>query len=593
MSTNFWPDTNRIEHNGFTLDIAKAAIRNITYQGCQIIDLLYTAIRPWDWSTLDPDEHNEVIEKSADNCLITITDKYANKLLSITKLNLQAGGKFHISYELQAAVQYEINRWGVCFCLNTADWMGASVHSSKSDYTLLSEIEPQRVADGVIQGLFPAADEFHFVAKDQRSIRVKSIGKVLEAEDQRNWTDNTYKIYSGSLAEARPFKIESSNIWKQQVEFEVSAAGTTTIDPAQINVQEISALPRIGVQFNVDSILAQDELDRALTILDIDHLRINEESLTGQKIATTSKSGLLLEAALLSSNQGEDLHREIEHLSSRVPAGSRLLIQRDGRKLVEAKDLPANVSLNSYIPGSDAYLVDLHRDQLDFGNNVSYSMVPTVHSIDSESIFKTLYTQQESIEYVKKNIAPQVSISPITLSTRGNPETGHSRQQRINFANPAIALQIRGIEAAAWTLGSIFALASADAFSGTWHELFGDYGIIYSENGSTKFSPTFHALAALGAHHANEMTIATNHERSWIGFEDQQGRKMLVASLRPWNLEITAKVLTGYKTLQSLHREDCESASNIMDWWSYTEKTPVSAALPLTLTPFEIALLRG
>lgn len=49
MNSNFWPDTERVEHAGLTLDIARAAVRSVTYQGTEFIDLLYTAIRPWDW----------------------------------------------------------------------------------------------------------------------------------------------------------------------------------------------------------------------------------------------------------------------------------------------------------------------------------------------------------------------------------------------------------------------------------------------------------------------------------------------------------------------------------------------------------------
>ena len=280
-------------------------------------------------------------------------------------------------------------------------------------------------------------------------------------------------------------------------------------------------------------------------------------------------------------------------LSQRVPAGSRILIQREGREIVEEVDLPKNESLSSYIPGSDAYLVDLHRNKYEFGSSVSYSIVPTVHSADTETIFKTLYTQRESIEFAQKYLAPQVFISPITFSTRGNPETGHSRDERINFANLEAASRIRTIEGAAWTLGSIFALASAGAFSGSWHELFGESGVIYSQNGATKFSPTFHALSALGAHHSHQITIATSLDNSWVAFENRETKGILVASLRPWSLEITAKVLAGYKSIQSLRSDECERASQIMDWWSYAETTPISADFPLTLAPFEIALIRG
>ena len=593
MSVNHWPDTNRVTHGGFTLDLARDAIRNITYDGAQIIDLLYTAIRPLDWSTLTADEHKEDVQVIENDCVITITDLFTGVMTTQTRVTLSANNSFTVDYELHGLAEYSINRWGICFCFNAAEWMGSSVLSSGESYLLKEDISPQLVVDGVIQGLFPSSPEMHFVAPDQRFIKAFSSGKVLEAEDQRNWTDNTYKIYSGSLKEPRPFNVTKGSNWQQSVKFEVGAPNKSLEDPEKIVVREIEALPSIGLQFNGDSLLAPDDLEKAFILLGIDHLRVNEESLTAQKVATTASSGLILEAALLSSNSGEELKAEVLHLSQRVPDGSRLLIQREGREVVDANDLPENHSLNTYIPGSDAYLVDLHKEKHDFGDSVSYSMAPSVHSSDKESIFKTLATQRESVEFAQKKFAEQVFISPITFSTRGNPESGHSRQERNKFADSDLALEIRSIEGAAWTLGSIFSLASAGAFSGTWHELFGDFGIIYPKSGGVNFSPTFHALSALGAHHAHQITIASSLDNSWVAFENQEAKTILVASLRPWTLEITAKVLAGYQSIQSLRGDDVAKASQIMDWWSYAEKTPLSADFPLTLSPFEIALIRG
>jgi hypothetical protein len=593
VSVNHWPDTTRVTHGGFTLDLAREAIRNIRFEGVQLIDLLYTAIRPLDWSTLKADEYSADVQIIGNDCVITVNEVFAGALSAQAKITLSSSNTFSVGYELKGLTEYQVSRWGVCFCLNTADWMGSSVVSSGNTYSLAQDISPQRVVDGVIQGLFPASDEMYFLAPDKRSLKVVSTGKVLEAEDQRNWTDNTYKIYSGSLSEPFPFLTSAGSIWKQSVNFEVGVPESVTTDATKILVKEIEALPSIGLQFNHDSLLTPDDLEKAFILLEIDHLRINEETLTSQKIATTAASGLILEAALLSSSKGDDLKEEVLRLSERVPAGSRLLVQREGRQVVDAADLPKNSSLNSYIPGSDAFLVDLQNDQYNFGNSVSYSMAPTVHSFDTETIFKTLFTQQESINFAQKYIAPQVFISPITFSMRGNPHSGHSRDQRLVYAEPEMALHIRTIEGAAWTLGSIHSLASAGAFSGSWHELFGEYGAIYSESGSIKFTPTFHAITALGAHHAHQITIATSFDNSWVAFENRETKTILVASLRPWTLEITAKVLAGYKSMQSLRGEDCDKASQIMDWWSFAEATPISADFPLTLTPFEIALIRG
>ena len=593
MTTNHWPDTTRITHGGFTLDLAREAIRNIRYEGVQIIDLLYTAIRPLDWSTLKADEYLADVQIVSSDCVITVKEIFASALAAETKFTLSENNTFSVSYELKGLSENQLNRWGICFCLNTAEWMGSSVLSSGNTYLLPQNIAPQRVVDGVVQGLFPASNEMHFVAPDNRNLKVVSTGKVLEAEDQRNWTDNTYKIYSGSLSEPFPFLMSTGAVWTQRANFEVGVPKLTAADPTKILVNEIEALPSIGLQLNADPLLSPDDLEKAFVLLEIDHLRINEETLTSQKIATTSANGLILEVALLSSNDGEALKAEVLQLSERIPAGSRLLVQREGREVVDEADLPRNESLNTYIPGTDAFLVDLQNDKKSFGNSVSYSMAPTVHSFDTETIFKTLDTQQESIQFAQKFIAPRVFISPITFSTRGNPHSGHSRDQRLTYAEPEMALHIRTIEGAAWTLGSIFALASAGAFSGTWHELFGEFGIIYSQSDSIKFSPTFHAISALGAHHAHQITIATSADNSWVAFENRETKTIVVASLRPWTVEITAKVLAGYKSMQSLRGDDCEKASQIMDWWSYAETTPVLADFPLTLSPFEIVLIRG
>jgi hypothetical protein len=290
MSKNFWPDTQRVEHAGFTVDLAPAAIRNLTFEGAQIIDLLYAAIRPEDWSTLTADQHNEDVQLSGEDCIITINDIYLGALHGKTILTLRPGGRFTVRYQLVGLGKFAINRWGISFCLDTGDWMGSKVLADEDSHVLSKEIAPQRVIDGITKGIFPAANSLHFTAPDQRSLKVISAGRLLEAEDQRNWTDNTYKIYSGSLGEPRPFLIEEGVNWEQTVEFEVTPPAAPWEDGSKIIARDIPSLPRIGLQFNSEPLLASDDLEKALVILDIDHIRVNEESLSAQKMILISLS---------------------------------------------------------------------------------------------------------------------------------------------------------------------------------------------------------------------------------------------------------------------------------------------------------------
>lgn len=593
MTTNHWPDTKKIEHGYFTLDLAKNAIRNIRYKNSLIIDQLYTSIRPLDWSTLTSDQHIDNIEIIDDVCKIHITDFFFDTLISQTSITIDSSNTLTIDYELRGLADYSVSRWGICFCLNTSDWMGANVTSSTGEYLLPIDIAPQRVEAGATLGLFPPSSEMIFRANDGRALTATSVGRALEAEDQRNWTDNTYKIYSGSLAEPRPFNTSNGSSWKQSITFQVSAPLDENDDISKIQVIEISSLPRIGLQFNEDSLLGEDDLTKAFILLDIDHIRINEESFDPQKILAATRNGLTIEAALFSDNSDLELHEDILEINNMIPAGSRLLIHRQGREVVEFSDLPKNNSLSAFIPGTDAYFVDLHRAQYNFAESVSYSISPTVHTFDTETIFKTLRTQTESVEAAKKNLAPQVFISPITFSTRGNPETGHQKSFRKFYSNSEIALSIRNIEAAAWTLGSIFALAEAGAHAGTWHELFGEFGIVYQHEGAVRFCPVFHALSALAAHHSEGLRLTRSADNSWVAFENRELGRMLLASLRPWDQEISTELLLGYQCIQRLRGEDCERASKIMDWWSYIETKPLTSELSLTLSPFEIVFIKG
>ena len=179
MSVNHWPDTTRVTHGGFTLDLAREAIRNIRFEGVQLIDLLYTAIRPLDWSTLKADEYSVDVKIIGNDCVITVNEIFAGALSAQTKITLSNNNTFSVDYELKGLTEYQVSRWGVCFCLNSAEWMGSSVVSSGNTYSLAQDISPQRVVDGVIQGLFPASNEMHFIAPDKRNLKVVSTGKVL------------------------------------------------------------------------------------------------------------------------------------------------------------------------------------------------------------------------------------------------------------------------------------------------------------------------------------------------------------------------------------------------------------------------------
>ena len=133
MSTNYWPDTTRVTHGGFTLDLGRDAIRNVTYNGAQLIDLLYTAIRPSDWSTLKSDEHVSDVQVIGSSCVITITESMASAIVATTKVTLSDNKSFSVDYQLKGLADYQVSAWFGIF--GPADIPGAIVNKLNLEIT--------------------------------------------------------------------------------------------------------------------------------------------------------------------------------------------------------------------------------------------------------------------------------------------------------------------------------------------------------------------------------------------------------------------------------------------------------------------------
>jgi hypothetical protein len=119
----------------------------------------------------------------------------------------------------------------------------------------------------------------HEVAPGIRA-RVEFEGEVFEMEDQRNWTDASFKTYGTPLEIPYPVEVPQGTKISQKVT--ISLAGNTP-DASQstqngtVLTLEASetALPRLGVQVSSEVVdLTEVQLER-LKALHLDHLRVD------------------------------------------------------------------------------------------------------------------------------------------------------------------------------------------------------------------------------------------------------------------------------------------------------------------------------
>ena len=244
------------------------------------------------------------------------------------------------------------------------------------------------------------------------------------------------------------------------------------------------------------------------------------------------------------------------------------------------------------VPGTDAYYTDLNRDRSRYDDFVSFSITPTVHAVDTESIFATLPVQAELVRQTRKAFGAAPVVSPITLRLRGDPEwPGAPASARRGVTERHIDQRLDGLEGAAWTFGSVHAVTQGGAYSGTWHELLGPRGLLRPGSDHAEVVPAFHALSVLRAWRRPRVRPVTVLDGGVVGLLFVDRPRLVLSSQRPWEQEVRLGAWAPpVLSRRRLRTEDLAAAAATVSWWDRTG--PVEAPHEaVTLEPFELTEL--
>jgi hypothetical protein len=362
-------------------------------------------------------------------------------------------------------------------------------------------------------------------------VEVRMDGDTFETEDQRNWSDASFKTYCTPLARPYPAEIAMGSAVRQWVsvclfgltsEPVAEAAATVpgamakrrnSAEPVIVSVpaEGGATLPAIGLGGGSDAPL--DEAGAAmLRRLRVDHLR--GELLCGEPgweaalhraVANARVLDVPLELAVcVPKPAGEALRALAERAAVLGPRVSTwLLFGADGLSTPDGLVAEARAALAGAFPsarfggGSDRYFTEVNRQRPAPGlDRVSFSLNPQVHAFDDATLFENLATLAWLAE-TARSFAPgaDIAISPVTLRPRHDPRPPSARApgEPPFTDDPRQATPL----AAAWTLGLIGSAAAAGIASLTFFEPAGPRGVM---QGGRPF-PVFHALADVAAVH--------------------------------------------------------------------------------------------
>jgi hypothetical protein len=500
-----------------SVDFVDGGLRNIRYDGEEVLRAIAYVVRDKDWGsyapaildlriTLEPGAFHIRYRARCDG-------EHGQSLTFSVGISGNEHGLLRFDAAYDAATDFLTCRNGFCV-LHPSSLAGRPVSVRHSGGAVEADVFPDAIApwqpfqdiQAIGHQVAPGVDAYCAFE-----------GGVFEMEDQRNWSDASYKTYVRPLALPWPYVIPGGELGRQAVELRIgdkrgATAGVPRLRPGPIR---LSLAPGAGMMPLIGLALAPDDCAAALPHLDELRALAPQRLLCHfNPLAGHGREALAAYAALAAAYPADYV------LECVVPgvAAPRSELAEIARQLDEAGFRPDGLAvcpavyLQSYPPGSAwpecppladiydearaafpgvalgggmfSYYTELNRkrpphEKLDW---VTHATNPIVHAADDASVMQTL----EAIPHITRSCRTIIGadtpycLGPITLGMRQNPYGSRTMDNpgggRVPMASDDP--RARGLFGAAWLLGYAAQAVPAGPRALVFGPLTGERGLI-------------------------------------------------------------------------------------------------------------------
>lgn len=503
------PESVLLNAGPLSLIFQDGFLRSIKYGEIEILKRIYFALRDQFWNTIPGVIDSLKINSSSDHFLITFSNTHYLGDIHLTCASEISGtceGSIEFSIKAVAQSSFQRNRIGLCV-LHPIDLCTGKpcnvtrVDGSKCEETFPGYIEPWQPFKNI------RAMEYNIDSIS--SVEITFEGDTFEMEDQRNWTDNSFKTYSTPLSEPMPVTVETGTIIEQKIIIRLQNASFPEVikNPENISLQIPDTLtlsklvPEIGTIFN--STLSPAVIDKAES-LSFSHLRfdifLKNESIVDEIEKMSGICRQLSIPAELALHFSSDIEDELLFAyqllaTSQIPV-VRFLIFKENETVTSANTILMVVPvLKKYAPdaliaaGTNNYFADLNRSHppAELLDQICYSANPQVHTFDNVAVMENLPGIAQTLQSASLFFGKaQPVISPITLRPRKNSK----KPQKSGGSDD----RQKGLFCSAWTVANLMYCIEGEASSVTYYTLSGDSGVI-DEDGLRVY-PVYHILSS-------------------------------------------------------------------------------------------------
>jgi hypothetical protein len=543
------PPLRRLTAGRLSADFDNGALRNIRVDGVEVLRGIAFLVRDENWGTFTPRIEGLSVDERADGFTVRYRATCADAQRSLVyDATISGSPDGSLSFEADAEPQTDVltNRTGFIVLHPIRDLAGQPVKVLREDGTTQTSVFPEMIDPRVPFTKVRALS--HEFAPEAWATCSMEGEDAFEMEDQRNWSDASYKTYVRSLKQPWPYTLPKDKRFQQAVRLTVEggaakpdgrAGGVPSEAVVRIG-QAIGTVPRIGIGVPAEE--AQPALDRSKLmqrlsprwlVCQID-LRLGHGLDDIQRYAALAEltgAGVVLE---IISRGTLDPHSELQPIADAVrksglsleavtvfPAQDMVSVQPDApwpempsfqQTYDAARRAFPGVTLGG---GMAAYFTELNRkrppaDAIDYA---TFTTCPAVHAADDVSVMETLEAIPHQIRSTKAIVGPDkpLRMGPIQLGCRENP---YGKATTPNTDNRRACLSCidprqRGLYNAAWTLGYLVAVAREGVEALAFGAPTGPFGLAsrpadfeqpgFDGVGEALVYPAFHVVAGLTA----------------------------------------------------------------------------------------------
>jgi hypothetical protein len=550
-------------------------LRHIRYHGREVIRAISFIVRDKNWGTYAPKIFQFDSQESSNSFRISYGASVEGEFCYSAVITGDANGSLSFSGKGNAISDFLTNRTGfvvlhpiegVAGVACTVEHVDGSVDETAFPL-LIDPVQPMRALRAITHEFLPGL-----------KVTCRMEGDTFEMEDQRNWTDASYKTYVRPLALPWPYTIAKGEVIDQKVTLTVSGLAHDiefTERRSSLTIGKPisgSSMPPLGIGLLPKDAGAVEQNVDTIKTAGPSHIICHYDPRSGHSPADLTR------LAALGEKIGTDLWLEfvlpsVENFENDISEVGRAVADLGNPfstvMVSPAPDLKCTLPGSPWPPcppldacyqaarkafpnsrlggGMFSFFTELNRKRppLELLDFVTFTTVAIFHAGDDRSAMEGL----ESLPYLAKTVRSFIAdkpyhVGPSAIGLRMNPygEAPMPNPGNIRQAMNGMDPRQRGLFAAAWSIGFVARFAKGGASALTLGSGTGEFGIAYAkadypqpwfdENGG--IYPVYHAIKGLAHLRGTpliDIQISTPDELQAIATKHAGGIELWVANL--------------------------------------------------------------